>query len=167
MESEYPLLNEVSVRDFPLSLYGVKLLYIYRCELTPTSSVCSSTFVSQYTHYIPLRSRNTTSYQELLEEIVASDNFDENCTDILVSLGCYITYPPCDSETGDAIPLCTENCNTEFASIQSCVAQVTVNNELSARMAMFNCSDVSSYLPEFVQFNSSQCVNLTDCKFMW
>ena len=123
--------------------------YNYRCEPSPTSTICASTIVSQYTHYIPLRSRSsTTSYQELLEEIVASGNFSENCTNTITSLGCYITYPPCDSETGDAIPLCTENCDTEFASIQSCVAEVTVNNDLSNMMRMFNCSDVNSYLPD-------------------
>ncbi len=100
----------------------------------------------------------------MLEEIVASSNFSENCANTITSLGCYITYPPCDSETGDAIPLCTENCDTEFASIQSCVAEVTVNNDLSNMMRMFNCSDVNSYLPNFIKVNSSVCIISKECE---
>ncbi len=146
-----------------------KCIILYRCESTPSLGICASTFVSQYTHYIPLRSRNTTSYQELLEEIVGSGNFSENCTDILVSLGCYITYPPCDSETGNAIPLCTENCIEKFGLIQSCFVEseidLTQNSNYGAlekTMDFFDCKDVSSYLPEFLHIASDQCINSTD-----
>ncbi len=133
-----------------------------RCVPTLSStSICDSTTISQYTHYIPLRSRNTTTYQQLLGEVVASGNFDQNCTNILLSLGCYITFPPCDPETGDALPLCSETCDVEYASIRSCLSIVTSVNELTIMMSLFNCSDANSYLPDFVRVNSSLCINST------
>ncbi len=93
--------------------------------------------------------------------MVASGNFDQNCTDIVLSLGCYITFPPCDPDTGDALPLCLETCDVEYASIQSCLSMVTLVNELTIMMSLFNCSDVNSYLPDFVRVNSSLCFNST------
>ncbi len=125
----------------------------------PSTSICDSTAISQYTHYIPLRSRNITAYQRLLGEVVASSNFDKNCTDIILSLGCYIMFPPCDPETGDALPFCLETCDVEYASIQSCLSMITSVNELTIMMSLFNCSDVNSYLPDFVLVNSSLCFN--------
>ncbi len=139
-----------------------------RCvhRATLSKSICDSTTISQYTHYIPLRSRNTTAYQQLLREVVASGNFDQNCTDILFSLGCYITFPPCNPETGDALPLCLETCDVEYASIHSCLSMVTSVNELTIMMSLFNCSDANSYLPDFVRVNSSLCINSTKlCEF--
>ncbi|XP_064397081.1 tyrosine-protein kinase Mer-like [Halichondria panicea] len=141
-----------------------------QCVPTPSTSICDSTTISQYTysttisqytHYIPLQSRNTITYQRLLGEMVASGNFDQNCTDIVLSLGCYIMFPPCDPETGDALPLCWEACEVEYASIQSCLSMVTSMNELTIMMSLFNCSDVNSYLPDFVHVNSSLCINST------
>ena len=135
---------------------------LIRCVPTPSTSICDSTTISQYAHYIPLRSRNITAYQQLLREVVASGNFDQNCTDIVLSLGCYITFPPCDPDTGDALPLCLETCDVEYASIQSCLSMVTLVNELTIMMSLFNCSDVNSYLPDFVRVNSSlRCINST------
>ena len=128
---------------------------------TPSTSICDSTAISQYTHYIPLRSRSTTTYQQLLGEVATSGNLDQNCTDILFSLGCYITLPPCDPETGDALPLCLEVCEVEYASIQSCLSMITSVNELTIMMSLFNCSDVNSYLPDFVRVRSSLCINST------
>ena len=125
---------------------------------TPSSSICDFTTISQYTHYIPLRSRNTTAYQQLLREVDASGNYDQNCTNILLSLGCYITFPPCDPETGDALPLCLETCDVEYASIHSCLSMVPLVNELTIMMSLFNCSDANSYLPDFVRVNSSLCI---------
>ncbi|XP_064397080.1 receptor tyrosine-protein kinase erbB-2-like isoform X2 [Halichondria panicea] len=130
-----------------------------QCVPTPSTSICNSTTISQYTHYIPLRSRSTTTYQQLLGEVAASDNFDQNCTDILLSLGCYITFPPCDPETGNALPLCLEACEVEYASIQFCLSMVTSVNELTIMMSLFNCSDANSYLPDFVLVSSSLCIN--------
>ncbi len=129
---------------------------------TPSSSICDSTTISQYTHYIPLRSRNTTTHQQLLGDAVASGKFDKNCTDIILSLGCYITFPPCDPETGDALPLCLETCDVVNDLIQSCATMITLESVLATMISLLNCSDVNSYLPEFVHGNYDQCVNVTD-----
>ncbi len=126
---------------------------------TPSSSICHS---SQHAHYIPLRSRNITTYQQLLEETIASGNFDQNCTDIVLSLGCYITFSPCDPGTGDALPLCLETCDVVNDLIQSCVTMITSESVLAIMISLFNCSDVNSYLPDFVHGNYDLCINVTD-----
>ena len=49
--------------------------------------------------------------------------------------------------------------NNYYASIQSCLSMITSVNELTIMMSLFNCSDVNSYLPDFVLVNSSLCFN--------
>ena len=129
-----------------------------RCVPTP-SSVCNST-PNAYGHYIPLASRNTNRLLKALEEIEMSHDFSEECTNVLISLGCYLTFTPCDPVTGDALPLCTESCNTTNSLIQPCID--AVHSDLADLLMSFDCSNASSYLPTFIFKDFTQCINGTD-----
>ena len=117
--------------------------------------------ISQYNHYIPLESRNVSHNLQLSEGLTVNDNIDVNCTNILISLACFATFPPCDPNTGEALPLCPEDCEATNELVWPCIANSTSESELANLGRMLNCSDADSYLPSFVHVSDSMCISGT------
>ena len=127
----------------------------FRCSSNPVT-LCADSALSQYNHYLPLRSRNTSHLTDQLEGLREAVSL--NCTSALTFLSCYYIYPPCDSTTMDVLPLCPELCDDLTALVQKCLETVP-ENELSTILMNFNCSNTSTYLPSFVHMDRTQCVD--------
>ena len=98
----------------------------------------------------------------VLEEVGVSHDYYGVCTDVLISLGCYLTFPSCDTITGDALPFCEEDCNATNFILQPCLGLLNTDDDLANLMRSFDCSDISSYLPIFLAVNVTQCINGTE-----
>ena len=130
----------------------------YRCVLRSNDNICNSTHVSGYSHYLSVHNRNTNSLLNSLNAIDVKRWFYENCTSVLLSLGCYLTFPPCDSAP-DVITICTEDCDQINSLIQSCVELLSSDSDLAELARAFDCSSTNSYVPNNLKPDPHQCIN--------
>ena len=110
-----------------------------------------------------MATRNISSFLETLEDLVEQYDDDwEYCSNVLLSLGCYLTFPPCDPVKGNALPICTmdpENCNTTNHYLQPCIDRMVSDSDLAELVKSFNSCNSSSYLPTSVSIDSQQCIS--------
>ncbi len=81
---------------------------------------------------------------------------------MLVYLGCYLTFLPCDPETGDVLPICLESCKDLDPIIRHCLSVVPVFNDVEIKIYLLDCFNSSSYIEAYTHMDQDQCIDGID-----
>jgi len=80
---------------------------------------------------------------------------------VLLNMGCYYAYPPCDSNGGMAFPLCPMSCERLSSLVDECVRMVPAGNVVRGLIGQIDCNDTESYLPAFIDIDPLECIEGT------
>ena len=106
--------------------------FSYRCKLIPENHSCTGILSGKY--YAP--DALDASVPNFIQQTNLIESFanHEGCTLFFNLLLYLFTYPPCDVNTSELLPLCTERCPESYRLFEGCGVIID-----------FNCSIPTTY----------------------
>ena len=126
-------------------------IFSYRCKLIPENDNCTGILSGKY--YAPGALDTTVLTFVQQTNIVESISNHEGCILFFHVILCFYTYPPCDVNTSELLPLCTERCLELPELFEVCGLINFINTD-------FNCSVFETYydiVPPNLKVSTTSC----------
>ena len=147
-------------------------IYVPACSCTkfPPEDFCSDALLS--THYAPSTLGISVNLDDLTDEVKKIRNLPEftKCLELINTLICIITYPPCNASTEKLIPICESKCLSIDAQIPRCLLYLE-NNLLMTDFPLVEellrsveCDEPESYYnfpSHYIETNSTDCIMIS------
>ena len=127
----------------------------YRCKLLPENDDCTELLSGKY--YAPDVVDTTILNYVAQANILGSVANHEGCILFFNVILCFYKYPPCDMNTLELLPLCTERCKELYKLFDVC------GELINFIIVNFNCSVAESYylcVPPHVKVSTTSCSKL-------